>query len=451
MSSRMNSIEESDKEVADAIKLEIKRQEEGAEMIASENFVSKAVLQAMGTVLTNKYSEGYPGKRYYGGNEFIDITESLAIERAKKLFDASHANVQPHAGSQANMQAYFTILKPGDTILGLNLDHGGHLTHGSPVNFSGQMYKIIPYGVNSDSERIEMDEVRELAQKHRPKLILSGFSAYPRVLDFKKFMDIAKEIDAYHMADIAHIAGLCATGIHQNPMPHCDIVTTTTHKTLRGPRGAMILCQTEDRLKEKYCPDNKKNLAERIDFSVFPGTQGGPLDHVIAAKAVAFKEDLEPGFKAYSEQIVMNAAALAKTLMDGGIKLLSDGTDNHLMLLDVWGSKKVSGKEAELALDKAHIFTNKNMIPIGPKNKDDMPTDSRGKKVGTPFNPRGVRIGTPALTTRGFKEAEMEIIGKLIVKVLDNAKDEGALEDVRKSILELCKKFPLYPELGILK
>lgn len=447
---RMQDIEKFDPEISTAIKKEIKRQQEGAEMIASENFVSKAVLQAMGTPLTNKYSEGYPGHRYYGGNEFIDISEALAIERAKKLFKADHANVQSHAGSQANMQAYFTILEPGDTILGLNLDHGGHLTHGSPVNFSGQMYKIVPYGVNKDSERIEMDEVRSLAEKHKPKLILSGFSAYPRDLDFKKFMDIAKEVDAYHMADVAHIAGLCVSGVHQNPMPHCDIVTTTTHKTLRGPRGAMILCSKEDRLKEKYCPDNKKNLAARIDFSVFPGTQGGPLDHVIAAKAVAFKEDLQPDFKVYCKQIVKNATELAKTLMDGGIKLLSDGTDNHLMLLDVWGSKKVSGKEAEVALDKAHIFVNKNMIPIGPTDKEEMPSDSRGKKVGTPFNPRGVRIGTPALTTRGFKEGEMEAIGKLIVKVLDDPK-EGVINSVRKDVNELVKKFPLYPDLGILK
>jgi len=451
MSSRMNDIETSDPEVADAIKAETKRAEEGAEMIASENFVSKAVLQAMGTVLTNKYSEGYPGHRYYGGNECIDITENLAIERAKKLFDAPHANVQSHAGSQANMQAYFAILNPGDTILGLSLDAGGHLTHGSPVNFSGKMYNIVPYSVNPDTERIEMDEVRALAQKHKPKLVLSGFSAYPRKLDFKKFREIAEEVDAYHMADIAHIAGLCVGGQHQNPMPFCDIVTTTTHKTLRGPRGAMILCQEEDRLKEKYCPDEKKNLAKRIDFSVFPGTQGGPLDHVIAAKAVAFKEDLEPEFKDYCKQIVKNAQALAKTLMDNGIKLVSDGTDNHLMMLDVWGSKKVSGKEAEIALDKAHIYTNKNMVPIGPKNKEDMPTDSNGKKVGTPFNPRGIRIGTPALTTRGLKESEMEIIGKLIVKVLDNAKDEGNISEVRKDIMKLSKKFPLYPGLGILK
>ncbi|MFC1704820.1 serine hydroxymethyltransferase [Nanoarchaeota archaeon] len=448
---RMEDIHEQDPEVAKAIENEIKRQQEGAEMIASENFVSKAVIQAMGTPLTNKYSEGYPGKRYYSGNEFIDITENLAIERAKKLFDAPHANVQSHAGSQANMQAYFAILKPGDTILGLNLDHGGHLTHGSPVNFSGKMYKIVPYGVNPDTERIEMDEVRELAQKHKPKLVLSGFSAYPRNIDFKKFREIAEEVDAYHMADIAHIAGLCAAGIHQNPMPFCDIVTTTTHKTLRGPRGAMILCQTEDRLKDKYCPDEKKNLAQRIDFSVFPGTQGGPLDHIIAAKAVAFKEDLQPDFKVYCEQIVKNAKALGKTLMDGGIKLLSDGTDNHLMLLDVWGSKKVSGKEAEVALDKAHLFTNKNMIPIGPTNKDDMPEDSRGKKVGTPFNPRGIRIGTPALTTRGFKEPEMETIGKLMIKVLDDFKNEGVIEDVKKEVKELCKSFLLYPNLGILK
>ena len=444
----MQDLEKFDPDVSKAIKNEIKRQEEGAEMIASENFVSKAVLQAMGSVLTNKYSEGYPDHRYYGGNEFIDVCEKLAIERAKKLFDAPHANVQPNAGSPANMQAYFTILKPGDTILGLNLAHGGHLTHGSPVNFSGKMYNIVPYGVNSDTERIEMDEVRELALKHNPKLILSGFSAYPRDLDFKKFREIAEEVEAYHMADIAHIAGLCAAGVHQNPMPYCDIVTTTTHKTLRGPRGAMILCQIEDRLKEKYCPDEKKNLAQRIDFSVFPGTQGGPLDHIIAAKAVAFKEDLQPDFKVYCKQIVKNAKVLSETLMGLGIKLVSDGTDNHLMLLDVWGSKKISGKQAETALDKAHIYTNKNMIP---NPSGELPIDSLGKKVGTPFNPRGIRIGTPALTTRGFKEGEMEIIGKLIVKVLDNWGNEAALNDVKKDVMGLVKKFPLYPNLGILK
>ncbi|MBU0614912.1 MAG: serine hydroxymethyltransferase [Nanoarchaeota archaeon] len=444
----MTDITKTDPEVANAINEELKRAQDGVEMIASENFVSKAVLQAMGTVLTNKYSEGYPGHRYYGGNEIVDITENLAIERAKKLFGAAHANVQPHAGSQANMQAYFTILKPGDTILGLNLAHGGHLTHGSPVNFSGKMYNIVPYGIDVETGRINMDEVRELAQKHRPKLVLSGFSAYPRTLDFKKFREIAEEVDAYHMADIAHIAGLCATGVHQNPMPYCDIVTTTTHKTLRGPRGAMILCQEEDRLKDKYCPDEKKNLAQRIDFSVFPGTQGGPLDHIIAAKAVAFGEDLRPEFKTYSEQIVKNAKVLAQTLMDNGMKLVSDGTDNHLMLIDVWASSRCSGKEAELALDKAHIYTNKNMIPTP---EGELPLDSRGKKVGTPFNPTGIRIGTPALTTRGLREPEMETVGKAIVKVLNNFSDEGVLRSVSQDILELCKKFPLYPGLGILR
>jgi len=444
---RMQDIEQADSEIAKVIKSEIKRQEEGAEMIASENFVSKAVLQAMGSPLTNKYSEGYPNHRYYGGNEFVDISESLAIERAKKLFGAAHANVQPHAGSQANMQAYFSILKPGDTILGLSLDSGGHLTHGSPVNFSGQLYNIVPYSVNKDSERIEMDEVRELALKHKPKLILSGFSAYPRELDFKKFKEIADEVGAYHMADIAHIAGLCAGGQHQNPMPYCDIVTTTTHKTLRGPRGALILSQEEDR----FNPDDKKNLAQKIDFAVFPGTQGGPLDHVIAAKAVAFGEALKPEFKTYCEQVVKNAKVLATTLMDGGMKLLSDGTDNHLILMDVWGSKKVSGKEAELVLDEAHIFTNKNMVAIGPTDREEMPIDSRGKKVGTPFNPRGIRLGTPALTTRGLVEADMETVGKLIVKVLDNPKDKTVVESVKGDILELCKKYPLYPGLGIMK
>ncbi len=445
----MRDLKDSDSEIFNVLNNELARQREGVEMIASENFVSKAVLQAMGSVLTNKYSEGYPSKRYYAGNEFIDISESLAISRAKQLFNAPHANVQPHAGSQANMQAFFTLLNPGDTILALNLDHGGHLTHGSQVNFSGKMYKFIPYGVSPGSERIEMSEVRELAQTHRPKLILSGFSAYPRALDFAKFRAIADEVGAYHLADIAHIAGLCATGVHQNPMPYCDVVTTTTHKTLRGPRGAMILSQLEDRLKEKYCPDEKKNLAQRIDFSVFPGTQGGPLDHVIAAKAVAFKEDLQPDFKTYSQQVVKNAAVLAQTLMDGGLKLLSDGTDNHLLMVDVWTSKKLSGKQAEVALDTAHIFTNKNMIP----NFDagELPLDSTGKKVGTPFNPKGIRLGTPALTTRGFKEAEMEAVGALIIKALDSHSSPAALQEIKNEVMQLCKKFPLYPGLEVLK
>ncbi|MFA6048523.1 MAG: serine hydroxymethyltransferase [Candidatus Micrarchaeia archaeon] len=444
----MQDLEAFDPEIAGVLKNEIKRQQDGAEMIASENFVSKAVLQAMGSVLTNKYSEGYPDARYYGGNEFIDISEKLAIERAKKLFDAPHANVQPNAGSPANMQAYFTLLNPGDTILALDLSSGGHLTHGSPVNFSGRMYHFVPYGVNPETGRIEMDKVRELAQKHRPKLILSGFSAYPRSLDFAEFRKIAEEVDAYHMADIAHIAGLCATGVHQNPMPYCDVVTTTTHKTLRGPRGAMILSQIEDRLKGKYCPDQKKNLAQRIDFSVFPGTQGGPLDHVIAAKAVAFKEDLQPEFKDYCIQVVKNAKVLAQTLMDGGLKLISDGTDNHLVIADVWASKKVSGKEAEVALDQAHIFTNKNMVPTP---EGELPLDSHGKKVGTPFNPRGLRLGTPALTTRGFREAELEIVGKMIVKVLDGINNPAEISAARNTILGLCEKFPLYPGLGILR
>jgi len=424
---KIEQLKNQDPEVYNAIEGELKRARQGIELIASENFVSLAVLQTAGTVLTNKYSEGYPSKRYYGGNEFVDVTENLAIERAKKLFGAEHVNVQSHAGSQANMAAYFAILNPGDTILGMNLAHGGHLTHGSPVNFSGKLYNIVPYGVEKDSGIIDMDEVEKIALEHKPKLILAGFSAYPRKLDFKRFREIADKVGAYLMADIAHVAGLIAAKIYPDPVPYCDIVTTTTHKTLRGPRGAIIMCKEEDRLN----PDDKKNLARKIDSAVFPGMQGGPLDHIIAAKAVAFKEALQPEFVEYQKQVVKNAQVLAETLQDNNIRVVSDGTDNHLILIDLT-NLACTGKEAELALDNANIYTNKNMIPFDP---------------ATPFNPSGIRLGTPALTTRGMKEEEMRLIGTWISDVLKNFDNVDVITNIQKEVLELCEKFPLYSEL----
>ncbi|PLW80390.1 serine hydroxymethyltransferase [Candidatus Woesearchaeota archaeon] len=426
---RMNDLEKYDPEIAKVLRNEIKRQEEGAEMIASENFVSRAVLQAMGSVLTNKYSEGYPGKRYYGGNEFIDISENLAIERAKQLFNAEHANVQSHSGSQANAATYLALLKPGDTVLGMSLDAGGHLTHGSPVNFSGKTYNFVAYGVDENGF-IDYEELKKLAIEHKPKLIIAGFSAYPGDLDFEKFREAAEAGNSYLMADIAHIAGLIAGGVHSSPFPHCDVVTTTTHKTLRGPRGAMILCVKEDRLN----PDAKRNLAQRIDSAVFPGSQGGPLDHVIAAKAVAFKEALEPAFKEYQEQVVKNAKTLAQTLLDEGIGVVSGQTTNHLVLIDLT-SLDIGGKEAEAALDKVHIFTNKNMIPNDPRS---------------PFDPSGIRVGTPALTTRGLKEEEIVYIGQCIAKALKNTKNDEVLEETKKAVMDLISKYPLYPNLDIL-
>ena len=413
-----------DPEIYQATRDELKRQQSVLEMIASENIVSPAVLEAAGTVLTNKYSEGYPGKRYYGGNEYIDVSESLAIERAKQLFGAEHVNVQPHAGAQANMEAYFAILELGDTILAMNLAHGGHLTHGSPVNFSGRFYKIIPYGVRKDTERIDMDEVRALAIEHKPKLILAGFSAYPRQLDFKAFREVAYEVGAYLMADIAHIAGIIAADLHPDPIPYCDIVTTTTHKTLRGPRGAMIMCAREDRLR----PNGEKNLAQKIDSAVFPGMQGGPLDHIIAAKAVAFKEALQPEFKTYQAQVLKNAKALAEKLTEEGLRLVSGGTDNHLLSVDVTPFG-IGGKQAEHALDEVGICCNKNMIPF----------DTR-----KPMDPSGIRLGTPALTTRGLKEEQMRVVGGLIAKVLKNLGDEGVKKEVSGIVKELAGRFPIY-------
>lgn len=406
-----------DPEVFSAIYNEIERQHNNLELIASENFVSPAVLAALGSPLTNKYAEGYPGKRYYGGCEFVDVAEQLAIDRAKKLFNSEHANVQPHSGTQANMAVYFTILNPGDTILSMELSHGGHLSHGSPVSFSGRFYKVIYYGVKKDEETIDFDLVRELAIKEKPKLIVTGYSAYPRKIDFEKFREIANEVNAYLMADIAHIAGLVATGLHPSPVKYADFVTSTTHKTLRGPRGAFILT------KDIY----KKDL----DKNVFPGIQGGPLMHVIAAKAVCFKEAMSDKFKTYQEKIVKNAKKLAETLKNEGARLVSDGTDTHLMLVDL-RPFKITGKDAENLLGKVNITVNKNTIPFDPEK---------------PFIASGIRLGTPALTTRGMGEEEMEVIGKLISKVLKNPSDEVVHENVKKEIKNLCERFPLYKEL----
>lgn len=420
MMKRMNDVEEFDPEIAQVIKDEMKRQEEGAEMIASENFVSRAVMQTMGTVLTNKYSEGYPNRRYYSGNKFIDKSESLAIERAKKLFNCDHANVQSHSGSSANASVYLALLQPGDTILGMSLDHGGHLTHGSKVNFSGKYFNFIHYGVKDDGY-IDMEEVEKMAMEHKPKMILAGFSAYSRTLDFPRFKEIADKCGAYLMSDIAHIAGLIAAKVLPSPFPYCDVVTTTTHKTLRGPRGAMILC--------------KEEFKKKIDSAVFPGSQGGPLDHVIAAKAVAFKEALMPEFKVYQEQVVKNAKILSETLIENGINVVSGGTDNHLVLIDI-SSLDLGGKVAENALDEVMIYTNKNMIP----------NDKR-----SPFDPSGIRVGTPALTTRGLKEEEMKLIATYIAETLKNHDDEEKKTEIKSKVKELISNFPLYPGLSILK
>ena len=404
-----DSLEVVDKEIFDAIQKEHKRQNEKIELIASENFASKAVMEAMGSVFTNKYAEGYPGKRYYGGCQNVDVAENLARDRAKEIFGAEHANVQPHSGAQANMSVYFTVLNPGDTILGMNLSHGGHLTHGSPVNFSGKMYNIIPYGVNEDGY-IDYDEVESIALVCKPKIIVAGASAYPRTIDFKRFREIADKVSAYLMVDMAHIAGLVAAGLHPSPVPYADFVTTTTHKTLRGPRGGMILC------KEKYAKD--------LDKSVFPGVQGGPLMHVIAGKAVCFKEALTPEFKEYQKQIIKNAKVLAEELMNRGFKLVSGGTDNHLMLVDLT-NKGVTGKEAEAMLDEVGITVNKNTIPF----------DKQKPNIAS-----GIRIGTPAMTTRGMKEEEMKTIAELIDRTIKGEDKEKIKEDV----LKLTSRFPIY-------
>jgi glycine hydroxymethyltransferase len=411
----MSFLETADPEVYSAIQKETGRLERNLELIASENVVSEAVLEAQGCVMTNKYAEGYPGKRYYGGCEFVDEVELLAIARAKELFGADHANVQPHSGTQANMTVYLSVLKPGDSYLGMNLAHGGHLSMGSPVNFSGMLYRVIPYGVSAKTETIDYDELDQLAQAHRPKLIVAGASAYPRIIDYAKFREIADKVGALLMVDMAHIAGLAAAGLHPNPVDRADFVTTTTHKTLRGPRGGMILCRAEH--------------AKMIDSKVFPGSQGGPLMHVIAAKAVALKEALSPEFKDYQRQIVTNARTLSTALISGGFRLTSGGTDNHLMLVDLRQSE-LTGKVAQEALDKARITVNKNAVPF----------DTR-----SPFVTSGIRIGTPAVTSRGMKEKEMELIGDFIVRALNHAGDEKSLRSIADEVGELCEKFPVYP------
>jgi glycine hydroxymethyltransferase len=405
---------EVDPDVFDAIQQEINRQHSNLELIASENFTSEAVLEATGSVFTNKYAEGYPGKRYYGGCGFTDIVENLARDRAKKLFNAEHANVQPHSGSQANQAAYAAVCSPGDTIMGLNLAHGGHLTHGHKLNFSGKTYNVVPYGVRQDDERIDYDEVARLAREHKPKVIMTGASAYPRTLDFKRFREIADEVGAAFLVDMAHISGLVAAGQHPNPCDYADIVTTTTHKTLRGPRGGLILC------REKY--------AAAVDKSIFPGFQGGPLVHVVAAKAVCFLEALKPEFVAYQKQVVANARTLAETMIKAGFRVVSGGTDTHLMLVDVF-SKGIRGREAEEALDRSRITVNKNAIPFD---------------VNPPMNPSGIRLGSPAVTTRGFQEAEMREVGELISDALNNISSEEALATVRKRVEALTERFPLY-------
>jgi glycine hydroxymethyltransferase len=414
----MSTLAQTDPEIADAIRHELQRQEEGLELIASENFVSPAVLEAAGSVLTNKYAEGYPGKRYYGGCEFVDVAESLAIDRAKQLFGAEHVNVQPHSGAQANMAVYMAMLKPGDTILGMNLAHGGHLTHGHPLNFSGKYFHIVPYGVRQNDERIDYDEVDRLAREHKPRMIVVGASAYPRQIDFARISAVAKDVGALVMTDMAHIAGLVAAGEHPSPVPHSDFVTTTTHKTLRGPRGGMILCRAE--------------FAKDLDRAVFPGVQGGPLMHIIAAKAVCFKEALSPEFRAYQQQIVKNAARLAAGLSAAGFRLVSGGTDNHLMLVDVF-SRGLTGKVAEAALGRAGITVNKNAIPFD---------------TNPPLVASGIRVGTPAVTTRGLREPEMDAVATLIARALAAPDDDAVLAGVRRDVEALCRKFPLYPTLA---
>lgn len=414
----MRDISDIDQEIARVVQKEVDRQNNGLELIASENFVSAAVLKVMGSVLTNKYAEGYPGRRYYGGCENVDVAEELAIERAKNLFQAEHANVQPHSGAQANMAVYFAHLKPGDTVLGMNLAHGGHLTHGHPLNFSGQLYEIVPYGVRQEDERIDYEELDRLARKCRPKLIVVGASAYPRLIDFERIRDVANEVGAAMMTDMAHIAGLVAAGIHPSPVPHSDFVTSTTHKTLRGPRGGLVLCREE----------HTKNL----NRSLFPGVQGGPLMHIIAAKAVCFKEASEPGFAEYQKRVVANAKRLAGALASSGFRLVSGGTDNHLLLVDVF-CKGLTGKVSEEALSRAGITVNKNAIPF-----DENP----------PMIASGIRLGTPAVTTRGMGEPEMDKIGELITRVLAAPDDDHVTTSIRSEIRTLCQEFPLYPDLS---
>ena len=406
-----------DPKIQKSIDQELSRQREKLEMIASENIVSTAVMQAQGSILTNKYAEGYPGKRYYGGCEYVDIVEQLAIDRAKKLFGAEYANVQPHSGAQANTAVYFALLQPGDTILGMNLTDGGHLTHGSPVNISGKYFKIIPYGVDKETERIDYDELERLAKEHQPKLIVGGASAYSRVIDFERMAQIAKSVGAYLMIDMAHIAGLVAAGLHPSPVPYADVVTTTTHKTLRGPRGGLILCRDAE-------------FGKQFNKAIFPGIQGGPLMHVVAAKAVAFKEALSDEFKVYQQQVLDNAKALADELVKKGFRIVSGGTDNHLMLVDL-RSKNITGKEAQFLLDEIGITANRNTIPFEPLS---------------PFVTSGIRLGTPALTTRGLKEEDIREVADIIADVIENREDGAVIEAAKAKVQAICKKFPLYEE-----
>ena len=406
-----------DTEIQEAINKELSRQRDKLEMIASENIVSKAVMQAQGSVLTNKYAEGYPGKRYYGGCEYVDVVEQLAIDRAKKLFGAEYANVQPHSGAQANTAVYFALLQPGDTILGMNLTDGGHLTHGSSVNISGKYFKIIPYGVDKETERIDYDELERLAKEHQPKLIVGGASAYSRIIDFERMAQIAKSVGAYFMVDMAHIAGLVAAGLHPSPVPYADVVTTTTHKTLRGPRGGLILCRDAE-------------FGKQFNKAIFPGIQGGPLMHVIAAKAVAFKEALSDEFKVYQQQVLDNAKALADELVKKRFRIVSGGTDNHLMLVDL-RSKNITGKEAQFLLDEIGITANRNTIPFEPLS---------------PFVTSGIRLGTPALTTRGLKEDDIREVADIIADVIENREDGAVIETAKAKVQAICKKFPLYEE-----
>ena len=427
----MRDLRETDPLIYDQIMGETNRQRSGLELVPSENYVSKAVMQAMGSPLTNKYSEGYPGKRYYGGQEYVDKIERLAIDRARELFGAEHVNVQPYSGSPANHAVFFALMELGDKFMGMDLDCGGHLTHGSKVNFSGKHYEVANYGVDRETGLIDLDEVRRTALRERPKIIISSLTSYPRKLDFRAFQEVCEEVGAYHLADISHIAGLIVGGVHESPFPHADVVTTTTHKTLRGPRGALIMSKTEDRLHEEYFRGSVKNLAQRIDSAVFPGLQGGPHVNMIAAKAVAMKEAAQPEFKAYARQVVRNARVLADELMDQGLKLVTDGTDNHLMVIDLrplgYGGK---GKKIQNALDVAGITVNKNTVPF-----DD----------ASPFNPSGIRLGTPALTTQGMKEDEMGRIGEWLGNAVRNYRDVGLLRKMRDEVTELASQFPLYP------
>ena len=413
--SLMDTLKQSDPEIAKEIDLELNRQRTKLELIASENIVSKAVMEAQGSVLTNKYAEGYPGKRYYGGCEYVDVVEQLAIDRAKKLFGAAYANVQPHSGAQANMAVFFSLLTPGDTVMGMNLTDGGHLTHGSPVNMSGKYFKIVPYGVDKETERIDYDALEKQAEECKPKLIVAGASAYARIIDFPRLAEIAHKVGAYLMVDIAHIAGLVAAGLHPSPVPYADVVTTTTHKTLRGPRGGMILCKDAE-------------FGKQFNKAVFPGIQGGPLMHVIAAKAVALGEALRPEFKEYAAQTIKNAKALAETLQQDGFRIVSGGTDNHLMLVDLT-SKDITGKEAQNVLDEVNITSNRNTIPFEPRS---------------PFVTSGIRLGSPALTTRGFKEDDMREVGNIIALVLNAPQNEEKKEEARRRVAALCAKYPLY-------